>query len=352
MYRHFCFVCLFMLSIAAWAQAEVDQRRTSVQFHVENDYFTLREPTDRYFTNGLKVEILRDNWFQKFGTNQTRLPIFALVKPSPYRFIVNGLSLGQDMYTPADITQTQIDTSDRPYAGHLYLSLKSISTDVVKRNRMTSELSLGVLGPYAFAGEAQTWWHEEVLPSPEPKGWHNQIPTDVGINYYVRFQQEVFTGYSDALQVLPHAEANLGTVSNNMGLGGTVYLGWFNDQLVDIFGLTPHLVSCTDVCHPSDSIYNAYVNHPRRKLQFYLFVEGTGRAVLDNSFLQGGLFSAAKSPHTINVDNLNRFYFQGEYGVRLAYGNLVLTASQVFRTPEFKGAKGSQWGALTLAIRF
>jgi lipid A 3-O-deacylase len=64
---------------------------------------------------------------------------------------------------------------DRPWAAWLYLG------GVAQRardNRLdTVEIDLGLVGPSALGREIQSGWHR-LIGSPQPCGWHNQIPNE------------------------------------------------------------------------------------------------------------------------------------------------------------------------------
>jgi len=69
-----------------------------------------------------------------------------------------SFSLGQNIFTPEDTAATQLIPEDRPYAGWLYMGFGMVANQGTKRYDKL-ELEIGVVGPYAFAEDVQTFWH-------------------------------------------------------------------------------------------------------------------------------------------------------------------------------------------------
>lgn len=91
-------------------------------FRFENDLFA---GTDRHYTNGIKLSLISPD-LTRFRDSD-KLPEWGkrIVNRLPYSQ-VEGLqrnivfSIGQNMYTPADIKARGLIRNDRPYAGWLY----------------------------------------------------------------------------------------------------------------------------------------------------------------------------------------------------------------------------------------
>ncbi len=90
-----------------------------------------------------------------------------------------SVSLRQLMVTPADISQEEPQFNDiPPYAGHLSLSstLWSWSADSITGGYGAH---IGVVGPESGAEASQKWVHKITGSERPPKGWDNQLGTDV-----------------------------------------------------------------------------------------------------------------------------------------------------------------------------
>ena len=105
----------------------------------ENASISAGSPTDRLYTNGLRLE-----WTSPTG----QVPGFlarlghALWGAGQQRI---GIGLSQQIYTPIDTDAVPADPNDRPYAGYLTTNLSLLSDTRWHRSVLT--LSLGVVGP-------------------------------------------------------------------------------------------------------------------------------------------------------------------------------------------------------------
>ncbi|MBL7815145.1 MAG: lipid A deacylase LpxR family protein [Saprospiraceae bacterium] len=297
------------------------QFRGYMRLDIENDMLIARQKTDRYFTSGLKLDYFfiknppEKLWFSK---------IFPRLAKSDNFY---GLTAATNMYTPANMSETVL-LGDRPYAGWAYLGLTNISNDAQSGTRFYTEYSLGAIGPIVRQDLIQCKWHE-IINRPIPQGWKNQIANDIALNLSFIGEKRVLkpAEYVDVIGLL---ETNVGTVTNYMGFGGMIRVGWFDDYFHDIMQLK--------------GIKNRW--------QLYVYMRPIVRIVADNSLLQGGMFTYYKSPYTIPRDDINRYYMNSEFGYSISYRNINFTYSQYVRTPEYKGAKNMFWGATTFSVGF
>ena len=92
----------------------------SIQF--ENDFFG--GGSDRHFTHGTRLECLTQpiKWITDAAD---KIPWFssekALKNPKDALKARASFSIGQNIYTPEDISNPELILDDRPYAGWLYL---------------------------------------------------------------------------------------------------------------------------------------------------------------------------------------------------------------------------------------
>src|SRR6266545_4166471 len=141
-------------------------------FQEENDVLT-KTNTDKYYTQGLRFSITR---------NPHKNP--QQIKDFSHWFLVhfnNGLNaappiwtigLGQNIYTPDDITISTPQLNDRHWGGFLYIDNQ---LQIVAKNesvRHLFEAQTGVVGSYSAARWAQTTLHK-LIGSAKPQGWSN-----------------------------------------------------------------------------------------------------------------------------------------------------------------------------------
>lgn len=292
----------------------------SLQINIDNDAFSIGKNYDRYYTYGTEITLT----FPKSKTPEFFLNdfLFSLDKDEEKY----SIALTHKLFTPSDINSDTVLNDDRPYAGLFYLALSKNSINHIKRQKLLSLLSIGFIGKYALGKELQTFLHRQWFKSPIPHGWDNQLSPDVVLNFYNRFENAIF------YDVLPEfintsvlIDFNAGTLLNEFGLGANFKIGRFFDLK---FG-----------------------QDNRTSIAYYVYFDSFVRYVIYNSLLQGGIF-IRNSPHTISADNINRFYFNGEYGLKINIYNVELDYSNTIRTSEFKDAKNTFWASVKLRIYF
>lgn len=314
-------------ALPAWSAED----RASISFLVENDSFGT---TDRHYTNGLKA-----SWLSKKSqfTGLSRwlaetLPIFP---NGGARRI--GFAVGQNMYTPEDLSATALLTDDRPYAGWLYAELgMTAQTD----NRLDSvAISLGVIGPASQADDLHEFWHD-TFGFTRARGWDNQLENEPALNityqHSRRYYRENTAAFGLDADLMPHLGFSLGNVFTYGAAGLTMRLG--NDFKGD-FGGPPRI-------RPSMP-GSSHFEPPAGNFGWYLFAGIEGRAVARNIFLDGNTFTSSHS-----VDK-KTFVGDAQVGIALIFPRFRLTYTQVISTNEFEGQDHPHnFGALSLTANF
>jgi hypothetical protein len=106
------------------ASATEDEQRNIFTLQVENDVFNRFSPTDRDYTNGIRIGWLSPaiTWLPSSWVALTTVPTFFGEGPSDSVVRRFGVSLGQNLYTPDNIFTSQPIYNDRPYAAWLCAS--------------------------------------------------------------------------------------------------------------------------------------------------------------------------------------------------------------------------------------
>ncbi|HXV75283.1 MAG TPA: lipid A deacylase LpxR family protein [Candidatus Polarisedimenticolaceae bacterium] len=178
-------VCLLGL-IVAWpgaAAGQADPPRDYsglLSLYVENDLF-LR--SDDNYTSGVGVSwtsndasAYRDRAFaNRFVRAASFLPTIGLTR---FRHFV-AFTLGQEIYTPADISSPDAPPDQQPYAGVLYLDSSVFSLG--RRTMHAFTLRLGCVGPCSSADQIQREIHQWI-GSPVPAGWDDQLEDEFLLN--------------------------------------------------------------------------------------------------------------------------------------------------------------------------
>jgi len=263
--------------------------------------------SDRHYTQGLEAKVT--------------------MKPEGGRRDAWGLR--NLMYTPEDISVSEPQPDDRPWAG---LSGVFFERWQRKKSRLyVWEVSAGVVGEESLSGPIQEWFHD-MIGSGEPQGWHHQVPTEL-------FVQAVFDVYSPAFRaesgwwaadLTMVGGAQLGTAFMNMEAGGLFRAGYNVPE-----DYKTGLVKPTKV-EPGFSCYG--------------FVELTGRLVVHNVTLGGSLFQDGPSQDMIPMVAERRVGLA--VGLLKARGmDMSLSYSYVTRSPEFEGQEEEvNFGSVRLAF--
>jgi hypothetical protein len=250
-------------------------------------------------------------------------------------------ALGQNIYTPEDTDRKDLITSDRPYAGYLYLGVGVAWKTAEVRN--TLALNIGVVGSWSGAEQTQRFVHD-ARGFDHPRGWANQLHNELGLTavYLRNWRWPKHTRRSGFdWELLPHAGVAVGNVQTYANLGGELRVGL---NLPDDFG-TAAIGPAASTSTPVDGALAT----PRSVFDIGLYVFGRvdGRAVAHNIFLDGNTFGESPSvERKLAVADLS-------VGLGANYKNTKLAYALVYRTEEFKGQKGGQvFGTVSVNFAF
>ncbi len=311
------------------------QRNTEKNYlsiSVEND--NLGGGTDQFYTSGVRLT------YFNIGTDAPET--FEALDPYIPMFDVNEttstfFTLGHNIFTPQDITQSANQSEDRPWAGFLYgsIGLSNVQNDHLDQ----IEVTIGLVGPEALGEQTQKFVHSHVSGSPTPKGWENQLDFEPGIilSWERRWPRAFHIDAGDyRFAAEPNLNASIGNIYTYAGTGLMFSFGPYQGYLQD----NPPRV------RPSLP-GSGYFETPDQGWSWYIFAGADGRAVARNIFLDGNTFS--DSPST----DKNYFVADLTAGFALTLADYRLAYSLNSRTDEFKGQDGdSVFGSVTLSTRF
>jgi len=334
---------LTLLLFLSIAQADPADKNQSLIFYLENDIFG---GTDRHYTNAFRL-----TWISQDLTEydeDTRLPRWGLPiirklplinRPGFQRNI--GLSIGQNIYTPKDISRRDLIKDDRPYAGWTYLAIAFHVKNTFKLD--VFEVTMGMVGPASLAEETQKIIHGW-LKSKEPKGWNHQLRNEPGLTIGWQRNWRLLiknVGNDFGFDLIPRIGGIAGNIYTCANIGGEIRFGY---NLPLDFG-TSFIRSGSGIEAPADK------TDPRLRLRknfgFHLFADVDGRFVARNIFLDGNTWKESHRVHR------KAWVADMALGCSLVYKYLKLSYAHVYRTKEFDGQDQNQlFGSLTLAITF
>jgi lipid A 3-O-deacylase len=315
------------------------------QMFVENDKFNLFRRSDQWYTNGFRLVTLPRTpphpllkryaeWVgEKFGDGHAA------------RF---GLTVGQDIYTPKDISITSPQPYDRPWAGWLYLGAIG-SLNVSPTEQHSVELDVGIVGPASAAKSVQTQWHR-LINADEPRGWNNQLRNELGIVFSYRIKHRLTWRKSSAggveLDAIPHYGGAIGNVFTHALAGGTIRYGRH------ISGFGDDRSSDTVRTGRGQGRIATVALDWLRLNEWYVFARAEGKLVARNIFLDGNTFRSSPSVKR------RPFVADVGFGASLRFADRIrLTYTQNIRSQEFRPVdltpKGDhRFSSLVLAYEF
>lgn len=298
-----------------------------ISFMLENDIFANE---DKHYTNGVRLAYLspETSVSKHIASLANKMLFFQPLASKRYSY-----SMGQSMFTPRNITKSNPNLNDRPYAGWTYLSMGIISSDGKRYDNFN--VSLGVVGKYSFAEKTQKLVHK-IVGSPKPMGWGYQLHNEPGILLsYDRQWRNRYGVSAKGFQsdLTPSLGVNLGNIYTCLSAG---IMSRFGMDLPDDYG-PPRI-------RPSLPGSDFFV--PTKSFGWYLFAGAEGRAVARNIFLDGNTFRSSR-----HVDKKN-FVLDLQLGGTLTFKDLRVGYTHVIRTKEFKTQKAiDQFGAISLSFR-
>ncbi len=309
-------------------------------FYFENDLFT---GTDSNYTNGIKYSLISPDLSPRADDGKLprkvleyihRIPFIRESEPQ-YTHKVE-FSIGQNIFTPADISQGGLIKDDRPYAGWTYVSTsyhrKSSSPDTV--SFMDSvEVQIGIVGPESFAEQSQRLIHK-IRDLQRPNGWDNQLKNEPGLAMVFERKWLFHPGKREkpGYSFITHAGGALGNVHTYLNSGCELRLGW---NIPEDFGVS--------IIRPAGSTRLSI----GKDFSIYGFAAVNGRLVFQDVFLDGNTFTDSHSiDKKIPVADVAA-------GLAINFRHFIISWTQVLRTKEFKGQeRAHSFGALAVSYSF
>lgn len=317
---------LLLAPTAAFAAEKAEKGILSLV--LENDLFY---NTDRNYTNGVRVSWLSaedktPEWVLRLADKFPLFPVGKAVRAS--------YAVGQNMYTPEDITLRDPPLDDRPYGGWLYGSVGLIAETGQRLDQL--ELTVGMVGPASLAEQTQKRVHSFVNAD-EPRGWDTQLKNEPG--FILAYSRSWRSLVAESLlgipfDLTPHAGGALGNIFT-----------YANAGLMLRYGKNLPLDYGPPRIQPSVPGSGFFI--PRHDFGWYLFADIEGRAVARNIFLDGNTFRDSR-----NVDK-EPLVGDLQFGIAITWRNLRLGYTHVLRTREFKGQgdRRDDFGVLSLSLQ-
>ena len=322
-------VSVGMALLQPFCAARAEDRRGSLTLAFENDLFGAG--TDRHYSHGTEISYVSDTYQPRWLVG-TADAIGLYDTGDDLRFV---WSLGQQMYTPDDLSRTDVILNDRPYAGWLYLSIGMLA-DTQHREPVRGisqfEVIVGQVGPDSYAEDAQKRIHK-IIDSEEPRGWDNQLhnETTFDVQYQYQWVVPLIANYVD---IVPRVGASLGTSQRYAGAGFTFRVGSGLDS-----DAGPPLI------RPAAA--GSHYFKPDQVFYWYVFGGAHGRYVEHNIFLDGN-----RDGNSHSVDK-EEWVGEVQAGIAMGWAAWRITLTELARTREFEGQQEpDEFGSVAVSYRF
>ena len=240
--------------------------------------------------------------------------------------------MGQQFYTPDDITIPDLIPTDRPYAGWLYVggSWRASTYDKL----VATDVYLAAIGDSSLAEPTQKAWHR-LVGAKEPRGWDHQIGDRFGIvvGHNRRRAFEALSGRDLRwLEVVPYVGGTVGNIMVDAYAGARVKIGYNISRDWSQLGISPRILP-----------QRRSVRADPGKLELYAVVDAQGRALAYNALID------AAPNHQLTRNNL---VSDGGVGVGFRFGRLGVSYRVAFVSPEYEEALVHDYKALRFTFTF
>ncbi|MBU2870661.1 lipid A deacylase LpxR family protein [Colwellia sp. E2M01] len=292
-----------------------EYNRESLTLSIDNDGLL---GTDKDYTNGLFLKY-NSKSYRDLKNNVPSLftPVIAILPLAEHSNKNWGITFGQQIWTPSDITVVEEQADERPYTGFIFLEAHFVEFSSDMANKYS--LMLGNVGPDSFGETSQKTVHN-LIGSDTPAGWDRQIENQTVFNLSYaahRLLSRSTTKPNDGVEASLTGRVNVGNFQSEVALGGIIRWGSDLAKSFASVGSKPgHYID------PS-------VLAKSRSGQFY-YVALEGRYRFQDITIDGArpkhLFDV-KTDHWQSTFSTGAVYYQESWGVALS----VATS-----TPDYK----------------
>ena len=280
-----------------------------ISFNYEND--SVLTDTDRYYTNGVQLDILTKNFYEK-NEYDFLTKLFNIQNKEYHNF---SFGFGQKMFTYHDIKIQEFLKNDRPYVGYLYF----FGNKIIKHDDKLDlfGISAGFVGPISLAEQTQKQVHS-LIDSSEPKGWDNQLKNEFLLSAIL---SRIFLTKNDFAtfdyDFFPKITLTVGTPITSLTSSVEVRYGWNLEK--DYFS---NKIEFNRFSMEKDSFSGQ---------SLYLFTSAELSCVFYNTFLDGNIHN-----HTTTDIRRNIILYELATGLTYRIGNYYFKASARYMSKEFK----------------
>ncbi len=294
----------------------------------DNDFFNIRgQGTDESYTNGFRFDL----FYEKSKTHRFS-PDRLFPKAGVGSVDATGWGLGQCMMTPRDLSRTEYQPGDYPYAGALAGIRSLYSYNPEKKYSFQTEVMFGVRGPESFAAQTQIFIHR-LIGDGRPMGWNNQLGTKLILNINFTFEKQL-AHYRNAVEVIGGGQSYTGTLFNGLSTFAMLRIG----------KMTPY--------------FNGYISQhasgdrattiKRYRLEAYGIIRPGAGIVINNEMLGKGTVTPIDSQGSIQPPpSVKHWDLTVDYGAFISSGRVSFSFIQKSMSAMLKGLPSHEVGNLS-----
>jgi lipid A 3-O-deacylase len=294
--------CSLSMLIAGAQNVSRETYAKEISFTTENDAY-LFQSKDAYYTNGV---------FFAFRTAQEKKG----------RKLIQGLELGQMIFTPL-IRKTEGPSDiDRPYCGYLFLQYNQ-TRFTGNHSVLQLKVTAGAVGNASLGEDLQNGYHK-LLGYGRFSGWQYQVQNAFGIDLGASFAHTIWED-SSWIKIMPVVQANLGMNFTNAKIGTYFCFGSFENN-------------------SNSALWNARVqakdNPTRKKHELYLYWYPQLIKQFYNATVSGGVFQSKGENEVIG--DIEPWMFQQNIGVCYAAARWTTSLEYIYQSTEALAQKRAQ----------
>ncbi len=280
-------------------------QQQQIELQISNDKFVL---LDRYYTSGLHVTY-----------RKTLNKGFLFQAQEEDRFQLN-ISIGNETYTPKNLTSFDKNDLDRPYAGWLFGKVEL--GKLKEKSAFFVALESGITGEEALSGKLQIALHEFLNIDSRPT-WVDEIAYKWLFNVKMLQLNEFITGTKTSF--INQFSASLGSKDTYIG-----------NDIFYFFGKQNKLNNSVRI--------NALVRDGSK--EFFGFVSGGYRYVVLNTLIQGSPFNS-NDPFTTHAE---QSVFRASAGMVLKTKKSIYKLVYHANSKETPSSQSHVYGAFTIGF--
>ncbi len=280
-----------------------------IQIEADNDAFTGNLYLDQYYSQGSYGK------YRVLDTLRTKK-------------LIKSIGLNHRIYTPSNVSLTDVEQFDRPYAGHLTISGSLAFFD--EKSATFYGLELGTMGKSSLAQPIQEGWHK-TFGFGAPEGWKYQINDSPIINGQFQYARVLAGGKH--IQLLSESNLAAGTAFTNVRQEVMLRVGKFFSVKESV-------------------LYGSNVGHKKFKSEVtresILFVAFGPEYVFYNSTIEGNLIGE----ESVHTEEIIPWVRQWRVGAMFAWSSFDFSMIAYFRSAENTKANVHRYVGFRFSQRF